>query len=102
MHDRPLDSHDERHLPNQKDASATTTGTKTLPFGAWPSPVTTAMLTQSPPGIREPGNNGIVSMWVESRPQERGRHVLVMATPNGQRDLTPEPFSVRNRVHEYG
>ncbi len=80
----------------------TTTNTKTLPCGAWPSPVTTAMLTQSPPGLREPGTNGADLLWVESRPQERGRHVLVMATPDGQRDLTPEPFSVRNSVHEYG
>lgn len=76
--------------------------TPTAPFGAWPSPVTTAMLTESPPGIREPGSNGHDLMWVESRPREAGRYVLVMQTPEGPRDVTPTPFNVRNRVHEYG
>ena len=60
------------------------------------------MLTESPPGVREPGNNGHDLMWVETRPQEKGRYVLVMGTPDGPVDITPEPFNVRNRVHEYG
>jgi dipeptidyl aminopeptidase/acylaminoacyl peptidase len=60
------------------------------------------MLTQSPPGVREPGSNGHNLMWVETRPQEKGRYVLVMGTPDGPVDITPEPFNVRNRVHEYG
>jgi len=80
----------------------TSTRTTTLPYGAWPSPVTATMLNQSPPGIRESGNNGQDLFWVETRPQERGRHVLVKGTPDGPQDITPEPFSVRNRVHEYG
>ncbi len=74
----------------------------TAPYGAWPSPVTTRMLTQSPPGVREPGHNGRDLMWVETRPREKGRYVLVAQTPDGPRDVTPEPFNVRNRVHEYG
>lgn len=73
-----------------------------LSYGAWPSPVTPEMLTQSPPGVREPGHNGHGLMWVETRPQEKGRYVLVVQTPDGPRDVTPEPFNVRNRVHEYG
>ncbi|MDQ3655726.1 MAG: S9 family peptidase, partial [Chloroflexota bacterium] len=76
--------------------------TSSLPFGAWPSPVTTAKLTQSPPGVRESGTNGHSLMWVETRPQEKGRYVLVMGTPDGPVDVSPEPFNVRNRVHEYG
>ena len=41
--------------------------------------------------------------WVESRPAENGRCVLVRGRP-GERnlDLTPAPYSVRSRVHEYG
>jgi dipeptidyl aminopeptidase/acylaminoacyl peptidase len=60
------------------------------------------MLTQSPPGIREPGSNGHDLLWIETRPLEKGRYVLVTRTESGQRDVTPAPFNVRNRVHEYG
>ncbi len=74
----------------------------TIPYGAWPSPITPTMLTASAPAIREAGTWNDAICWVESRPQEKGRYVLVMQTSDGPIDLTPEPFSVRNRVHEYG
>lgn len=81
----------------------TNTSTNTpLPHGAWPSPITPSMLTQAPPTVREPGTNGSDIFWVETRPQERGRYVLVQLTADGPVDVTPEPYSVRNRVHEYG
>jgi dipeptidyl aminopeptidase/acylaminoacyl peptidase len=41
--------------------------------------------------------------WVEGRPHEGGRNVLVRRAPGGAiRDLTPAGFNVRSRVHEYG
>ena len=41
--------------------------------------------------------------WVEMRPQEGARNVIVRRTSDGDvRDVTPEPFNVRSRVHEYG
>jgi dipeptidyl aminopeptidase/acylaminoacyl peptidase len=41
--------------------------------------------------------------WLESRPAEDGRTVLVKADAGGGiRDLLPAPFSARSRVHEYG
>ena len=41
--------------------------------------------------------------WVESRPAEGGRNVVVQRTPNGGiSDVTPSSFNVRTRVHEYG
>jgi dipeptidyl aminopeptidase/acylaminoacyl peptidase len=41
--------------------------------------------------------------WIESRPTEGGRQVLVKRTPDGHKtDITPPPFNVRTRVHEYG
>ena len=41
--------------------------------------------------------------WVEPRPEEGGRAVLVQREASGKiRDLTPKPFSVRTRVMEYG
>jgi dipeptidyl aminopeptidase/acylaminoacyl peptidase len=41
--------------------------------------------------------------WLESRPGEGGRNVVVLLTPDGDaRDVTPQPFNARTRVHEYG
>jgi dipeptidyl aminopeptidase/acylaminoacyl peptidase len=82
--------------------SPTATTQATAPHGAWPSPISAHRLTEIAPGVREPGSDGHNLLWVEVRPQERGRYVLMMLTPEGPKDVTPEPFSVRNRVHEYG
>ncbi len=41
--------------------------------------------------------------WVENRPEESGRSVLVMKDKNGiLKDVIPTPFSTRSRVFEYG
>ena len=41
--------------------------------------------------------------WVEMRPMEEGRNVVVKLSPGGTvSDITPAPFNVRTRVHEYG
>jgi len=41
--------------------------------------------------------------WLEGRPQEQGRNVIVRAGPDGvTTDITPAGFNVRTRVHEYG
>ncbi|HYJ12441.1 MAG TPA: hypothetical protein VEW66_02550, partial [Thermomicrobiales bacterium] len=74
----------------------------TMAYGTWPSPITAAMLTSTTPAMRDLGLWNDAICWVESRPQERGRFVLVMRTDDGTVDLTPTAFSVRNRVHEYG
>ena len=41
--------------------------------------------------------------WLESRPAQAGRRTLMRHTPDGAtHELTPFPFKVGNRVHEYG
>lgn len=40
--------------------------------------------------------------WLEGRPAEKGRGVVVRRRGGVSEDLTPEPFNVRTRVHEYG
>jgi dipeptidyl aminopeptidase/acylaminoacyl peptidase len=41
--------------------------------------------------------------WVESRPEQGGRHVIVTpAEGGGVAELTPPGFNARSRVHEYG
>jgi dipeptidyl aminopeptidase/acylaminoacyl peptidase len=44
-----------------------------------------------------------VAYWMESRPGEDGRNVIVCRTADGSmEDVTPPPFNARTRVHEYG
>ena len=80
------------------------TASTPLPHGSWPSPITPAMVASGGVGLREPGTNGTDVLWVESRPADSGRCVLVRAGADGDCavDLTPAPFNVRSRVHEYG
>ena len=41
--------------------------------------------------------------WVENRPEEEGRSVLIRCALHGRpKELTSSPFNVRSRVHEYG
>ncbi|MBO6783814.1 MAG: S9 family peptidase [Alphaproteobacteria bacterium] len=40
--------------------------------------------------------------WLESRPNEEGRVVLVHQRGETVHDMTPSDYSVRSRVHEYG
>ncbi len=57
-------------------------------------------------GVRlsEPGVDGHGSVWwLEGRPAEGGRTVLVRRRPGAEpEDVTPAGFYVRSRVHEYG
>jgi dipeptidyl aminopeptidase/acylaminoacyl peptidase len=73
------------------------------PYGAWSSPLEISRLTD---GVRFFGENRAadgVRWWLEGRPEESGRQVLVRLDPDGTiTRLTPEGFNVRTRVHEYG
>jgi dipeptidyl aminopeptidase/acylaminoacyl peptidase len=76
---------------------------KRAPYGSWASRISAAQLAQSSVAL---GDLRIVDgtpYWVESRPAEAGRYVIV--TPNGRgsiRELTPPSFGSRTRVNEYG
>ena len=86
------------------------TGTFELPCGSWPSPLDAQSLARASLRLASPGfapDGGL--LWVEGRPSEGGRSVLVRspatdgpAASDAALDLTPTPFDVRSRVHEYG
>src|SRR2546426_1248360 len=71
---------------------------ETAPFGSWASPVTPALILEGAVSLQQVETSGDDVYWLEGRPQEAGRVVLVR---NGD-DVTPAGFSVRTRVHEYG
>jgi dipeptidyl aminopeptidase/acylaminoacyl peptidase len=73
------------------------------PYGAWKSPITSDLIVSSTVSLGTIQIDGGDVYWLEGRPQEGGRQVLVRRTPNGETaDVTPPPFNVRTRVHEYG
>jgi dipeptidyl aminopeptidase/acylaminoacyl peptidase len=73
------------------------------PYGAWESPIPIALLTAGAVGLAEPRAADGVRWWLEGRPAEKGRQVLIRREPDATRvRLTPEGFNVRTRVHEYG
>jgi dipeptidyl aminopeptidase/acylaminoacyl peptidase len=74
------------------------------PYGSWKSPVTSELVSS---GVlrfdRQVQVDGDDIYWVEMRPEEGGRYVIVRRSPDGRiADVTPRPFNVRTRVHEYG
>jgi dipeptidyl aminopeptidase/acylaminoacyl peptidase len=74
-----------------------------LPYGAWPSPVSAAdVAADSLRFGHVAAENGAV-YWLERRPDEGGRGVIVRAREDGnQAEVTPEETDVRTLVHEYG
>lgn len=74
----------------------------TTPYGSWPSPITIDMLTGSSIPLREPGVDDETVYWLEGRPAEKGRTTLIRLDGETRTELTPAPFDVRSRVHEYG
>ena len=73
------------------------------PYGAWRSPVTADAIVTGVIGLGQIQLDGDDIYWVESRPAEAGRNVVVRRRPDGAvEDLTPPGFNVRTRVHEYG
>jgi dipeptidyl aminopeptidase/acylaminoacyl peptidase len=73
-----------------------------LPYGGWPSELSARALVEGVAGLTELATANGRLYWLESRPDEGGRTVLVASTTAGIRDLTPAPYNVRSRVHEYG
>ena len=73
------------------------------PYGAWPSPLTPELVVTGARSIRELHVADGVAWWLEQRPDEAGRQVVVRREVDGTvRDVTPADVNVRSRVHEYG
>lgn len=79
------------------------TDTRVAPYGSWGSPITSDMTVSKSVRLGQIALDGEDIYWVEMRPEEQGRNVIVKWTSDEQtRDVTPEPFDARTRVHEYG
>ncbi len=73
------------------------------PYGSWKSPITSDLMVSETIGLGQIAIDGEDVYWIEGRPAEAGRTVIVRRTPDGQTiDIAPPPFNVRTRVNEYG
>src|SRR6516162_4855003 len=76
---------------------------RTAPYGTWKSPITADLIASGTVGLEQVVLDGADIYWIEARPAEAGRNVIVRRTPDGKTaDVTPPPFNARSRVHEYG
>ena len=71
--------------------------------GTWTSPIGAQMVAAAALRLGSVSVEGDTVYWVEGRPGEGGRNVIVKRSADGRiTDATPERANVRTRVHEYG
>jgi dipeptidyl aminopeptidase/acylaminoacyl peptidase len=68
----------------------------------WPSPISAAQAAAGRVRINDLQLDGGDAYWIEGRPAEGGRCVIVREHDGATTDLIPAPYSARNWVHEYG
>src|ERR1700722_9213769 len=73
------------------------------PYGSWRSPITSDLIAADSVRLMDVLLDGDDVYWIESRPRQEGRQIVVQYAHDGTiRDLTPPPFNARTKVHEYG
>jgi dipeptidyl aminopeptidase/acylaminoacyl peptidase len=73
------------------------------PYGSWKSPITTDLITAKVTRLIQHCIDANDIYWIEGRPQEAGRYVIMKHSPGGSIvECTPSEYSARTTVHEYG
>jgi dipeptidyl aminopeptidase/acylaminoacyl peptidase len=77
--------------------------TTIAPYGSWVSPIDAAQTMSTLIGFSEVRLDDTDLYWLEARPAEGGRQVLVRRSGSGATaDVVPADTNVRTMVHEYG
>ncbi|GMA64591.1 TolB family protein [Alicyclobacillus fastidiosus] len=73
------------------------------PYGSWKSPITSDLIVKGTVPVVNVQLHGGWIYFTEARPAEQGRNTLLALDEDGTiHELTPPPYNVRTRVHEYG
>jgi len=76
------------------------------PFGSWTSPIRSHDLVSQAVRLGEPQLDGNDIYWIEGRPQEQGRGVLLKRAFDDNSaqglEVLPKRCNLRSRAHEYG
>jgi dipeptidyl aminopeptidase/acylaminoacyl peptidase len=78
------------------------TSNSTAPFGAWPSPISADMVAAGATPLSSVVLDGTDIYWLAGRAAEAGRTTMMRRRSGVTEEVTPMPFNVRSRVHEYG
>jgi dipeptidyl aminopeptidase/acylaminoacyl peptidase len=70
--------------------------------GTWPSPISAAIVAAGAAPLSHLALDGADAFWLAGRASEGGRTTLLRQRGQDVAELTPAPFNVRSRVHEYG
>jgi dipeptidyl aminopeptidase/acylaminoacyl peptidase len=70
--------------------------------GTWPSPISAAIVAAGASPLSQPAQDGADIYWLAGRASEGGRTTLLRQRGAEVAEITPAPFNVRTRVHEYG
>jgi dipeptidyl aminopeptidase/acylaminoacyl peptidase len=83
----------ETRMKNKKIAS----------FGSWTSPIKAESIAAGCVRLGQIEIDGDRVYWLENRPSEEGRNVIVTRNSKGKTlDVIPFSYNARTRVHEYG
>ena len=73
------------------------------PYGCWPSPISADLVARQTIAYDAVQVTAEAVYWLETRPLEDGRTVLVRwISQGGAADVVPAAFDVGSQVHEYG
>ncbi len=75
---------------------------KIRPYGSWQSPITSDLVASDSVTLDAVRMHADTIYWLERRPAESGRTVIVSCRHDLKQDLIPQPYNARSRVHEYG
>ncbi|WP_035374643.1 alpha/beta hydrolase family protein [Pseudoduganella violaceinigra] len=79
------------------------TSPSAAPFGAWSSPISAEMVAAGATPLSSVVLDGQDIYWLAGRAAEAGRTTMMRRRGAAAADeVSPMPFNVRNRVHEYG
>src|SRR6266853_2036064 len=77
--------------------------TQVAPYGSWKSPISSDLIVSETIKFEQVVLDGSDIYWIEKRPTESGRCVIVRRTSDGNiTDMLPPPYNARTSVHEYG
>lgn len=76
---------------------------KIAQYGSWESPINADLMVSSSISLSAVAIDGQDIYWLEGRPQEKGRNVLMKLNQNQEiSEITSKDYNIRTRVHEYG
>ncbi len=72
------------------------------PYGTWSSPISAELVATAANALLSLSAEDNAVYWLEMRPEEGGRYVLVKGGSGQPVEVAPSQFNLRSRVHEYG